>query len=257
MSQTTVQQTSSIRMGSGVLKIDGVNVGALNAAKLDTKFSVLSIKADNAKLPAFKKIESATFSAELYEVYLPNLNKIDSFGVLTAAAGSSTPVVAEILKASGLFAANEIIFFANPNGAGTVVSSIVVKNDSTTLTLGTDYNIILQDGKTGIARIGTALTLTGIGLNVGYTYTPNASRTITYSDIAKLVGYYTVSFENTDANGKKFSITFPKGYSSADLTMEFKSDDKIDEAMTVPFEVIAFPNSSNVLFTIYDEQAAT
>lgn len=256
MSQTSVQQASSIRMGSGVLKIAGTNVGLLSAAKLEVTFDVLSIKADNGKLPAYKKVNEAKFSADLYEVYLPNLQAIDTHGVLTAVAASPVTVTAEA-HGTG-WTVGQPIKVTNKNGANTAVTSLVVKNNSTTLADGTDYDTYVGDGANGTAGFTYVVPLTAQtgAITFGYSYTPYASRTVTYSDIAKLVGYYDVTFENTDANGKKFTINFPAGYSTSDLTMEFKSDDVIDEAMTVPFEVTAFPNAQNVLFSIVDEQSA-
>ena len=255
--QTTAQQTSSIRMGSGVLKINGTNVGLLSKAKLSVKYSVLSIKADNGQLPAYKKVNSATFGADLYEVYLPNLQTIDTFGVLSSVAGSPTTVTAEA-KGTG-WVVGQPIKLSNKDGDNTVVQSIVVKANAVALTITTNYTVYVADGTNG--TLGhtyiVPVTANALAITVDYSYNPNVSRTITYSDIVKLVGYYDVVFENTDANGKKFSINFPKGYSSSDLTMDFQSDDKIDSAMTVPFEVTAYPNASNVLFTIYDEQSTT
>lgn len=254
--QTTVQQSSSIRLGSGILKIAGVNVGLLQKAKLTTKFNVLAVKADNGKMPPFKRIESAMFGAELYEVYLPNIQAIDTFGVLTSVAASPVTVTSEA-HGTG-WTVGKPIKATYKNGANTIVTSIVVKQGSTTLSTGTDYNTYVGDGTNGDAGYTYIVPVTAQtnAITFGYSYTPYASNTITYSDIIKLVGYYDVTFENTDAStGKKFTINFPKGYSASDLTMEFQSDEKIDSAMIVPFEVTAFPNPSNVLFSITDEQA--
>lgn len=255
MSQTSVQKASSIRYGSGTMRINGVNVGLINKAKLDATYKMIEIKASNGRLPPKKSLESAIFSAELVEVDLTTLNSIDTFGVLSTVAGASTPVAAEILRASGTFDANEPIFFANANGDKTVVSSIVVKNGATTLTLGTDYAVVLENGKTGIVRIGTALTLSGIGLNVGYTYTPNASKKLTYSDIIKLVQYCEFSFVNVDEFNKEFRVIIPKGYSASNITMEFPDDDATDTTLVTPIEIRAFPDASNVMFRIEDEQS--
>jgi hypothetical protein len=143
----------------------------------------------------------------------------------------------------------------NKNGDNTVVSSIVVKNGATTLTLGTDYAVVLENGKTGIVRVGTALTLSGIGLNIGYTYTPNAKNVYTYSDIIRAISLYEAKFVNTDENGKKFSVTIPKGYNVGNLSFAFSSDDKLDEAMTYPLEFEAYPDQNNVMLILEDEQA--
>ncbi len=253
--QTSVQNSRSIRLGSGTLSIDGVNVGALEKAKLDVTFKVLQLKADNARLTPRKSIDKVQFSANLFEILLANLEKIDGFGTATDTAGVSTPVTAEVLRASGNWASSEAIFFANANGDGSQVASIVVKNGATTLTAGTDYAVVVENGKTGVVRIGTALTLSGIGLNVGYSYVPNAKKTYTFNDVVKAIGFYEVKFENVDENGKKFSITIPKGFNTENLTLEFPSDEKLDEAMKYPVKFEAYPDSSNRLLVIDDEQA--
>jgi hypothetical protein len=77
--QTTAQSVSSIRYGSGVLKINGVNIGLLDKAKLDASFDTIEIKASNGRLPPRKKIKEAIFTADLYEINLQNLQAIDSF----------------------------------------------------------------------------------------------------------------------------------------------------------------------------------
>lgn len=254
--QTSVQNSSSIRLGSGTLSIDGVNVGALEKAKLDVTFKVLQLKADNTRLAPRKSIDKVQFSANLFEILLANLEKIDGFGTATDTAGASIPVTAEVLRASGTFAATDVLYFANANGDKTAVSSVVVKNGATTLTAGTDYVVVLgSDGRTGIARVGTSLTLTGIGLNVSYSYVPNVKKTYTFNDVVKAIGYYEVKFENVDENGKKFSITIPKGFNTENLTFEFASDEKLDEAMKYPVKFEAFPDASNRLLVIEDEQA--
>lgn len=131
-----------------------------------------------------------------------------------------------------------------------------VKNGTTTLVAGTDFAIALINGKTAVTRIGTALTLTGIGLNSTYSYTPNASRTYTYSDVVKALSLYEVRFENTDELGKKFKVTIPQGYNVENLKLGFGSDDKLDETMKFPISFEAYPDSQNRMLIIEDEQAA-
>lgn len=245
-------------MGSGILKVAGVNVGLLNKAKLETKFDVLAIIASNGKLPPYKKINSAIFSADLIEIYLPNLSSIDgSFAALSSVAATPVTVVAEA-HGTG-WTVGKPIACTYKNGDNTIVGTIVVKQGSTTLSAGTDYNTYVGDGTNGTLGYTYIVPVTAqtTAITFGYVYTPYASRTMTYSDVVKLIGTYEVTFENTDSTtGKKFTITFPAGYSTSDLTMEFQDDSKIDAPMTVPFSVTAYPNGSNVLFTIVDEQAA-
>ena len=255
MSQTQVQNAKSVRLGSGVFKIGGLNIGLLKGAKVTADRSVVQFKADNGFLPPRAKITKVKIEADLYEINLANFALIDGAGVATAVAGVSTPVVGEVIRATGTWATNEVLFSKYANGNNTVTTGIVVKNGATTLVLGTDYAVVLENGKTGIVRIGTALTLSGIGLNIGYTYLPNATNVYTYSDILRSITLAQASFENADENGKKFRVTIPKGYNTANINFAFASDDKLDEAMTYPISFEAYPDENNQLLIIEDEQA--
>ena len=55
MAQTTVQNERSIRLGSAKLLVDGVDIGALQNAKLEVKMEVFQLKPDNAELTPRKK----------------------------------------------------------------------------------------------------------------------------------------------------------------------------------------------------------
>lgn len=253
---TSAQNVRSIRLGSGVMYINNVNVGLLEAAELDTTKSVLQVKADNGKLPPRVKLEKVLFKANLYEIDLANFDLIDGVGTGSLVAGSSTPVTAEVLKASGTWAPGETIFLDYSNGDGTMITPTNVKNGASTLTAGTDYTPVVVNGKSGVTRIGTALTLTGIGLNSTYNYTPNASRVYTYQDVIKALSLYEVRFENTDEYGKKFKVTIPQGYNVENLKLGFGSDEKLDEAMKFPISFEAYPDATNRMLIIEDEQAA-
>jgi len=97
--------------------------------------------------------------------------------------------------------------------------------------------------------------LQGWVLDADYAYTPNTKKTITFSDLSKLVSYYEVKFVNTDENGKEFTLTIPKAYSTENLTLNFVSDDAVDETMKIPIKLKAFPDDSNIMLVIDDEQS--
>ena len=254
---TSAQNVRSIRLGSGIMYINNVNVGLLEAAELDTTKNVLQVKADNGKLPPRVKLEKVLFKANLYEINLANFDLIDGGGTGAVVAGVSTTVTAEILKASGTWAPGETIFLDYSNGDGSMITPTNVKNGaSSTLVAGTDYTPVVVNGKSGVTRIGSALTLTGIGLNSTYNYTPNASRTYTYSDIIRAISLYEVRFENTDELGKKFKVTIPQGYNVENLKLGFGSDEKLDEVMKFPISFEAYPDATNRMLVIEDEQAA-
>lgn len=250
MAQTTAQNSKAIRFWSGVLKIDWVNVWLLDNARAVINFLTAQIKAHNGYLPAKKKIENAEFTAELYEIDLDNIAKIDSHGVLANVASSPVNVTGEALGTG--WVVGTPIKLANKNGAGTVVTSVTIDEDASALTDGTDYEVFV--GADGYSYILPLTPQTG-AITADYTYTPNASQKITFSDVAKLVSYYEVKFENTDENNKKFSITIPKAYSGEGLDFGFVADDAVDETMKVPITFRAFPDEDGVMIVIEDEQA--
>jgi hypothetical protein len=117
--------------------------------------------------------------------------------------------------------------------------------------LNTDYSVFVLDGYTYINPITAQAGV----LDADYTYTPNVTQTITFSDLSKLVSYYEVQFVNTDENGDEFKMIIPKAYSTENLTLNFVSDDAIDETMKIPVKLKAFPDDNNVMLQIIDEQA--
>ncbi len=149
------------------------------------------------------------------------------------------------------------IKLANKNGAGTVVTSIDVKEDDSSLTEDTDFDTYVGDGTNGEKGYTYIVPLTSQtgAITADYTYTPNASKKITYSDLTKLVNYGELVFKNTNASGKVFKITIPKSYSNENMVLSFVSDDAVDEVMKVPVVFKAYPDSNNKFLEIYDEQS--
>lgn len=101
---TQAQSERSVRLGSGIIYINNINIGLLEGAELEATKNVLQIKADNGRLPPRVRLEKVTFKANLYEINLANFDLIEGVGTGSVVAGSSTPVTAEILKASGTWA---------------------------------------------------------------------------------------------------------------------------------------------------------
>lgn len=262
MSQTTVQSQSSVRFWSGVLFIDNVNIGLLNDVKAVIGKSVLQTRAHNGIMPPRSKIESVKLTATMLELNLTNIAKIDGHGILTSVAGSPTPVTQEILK-TGAWTIGTPLKVANKNGANTIVSSIVIKAGATygaasTLTLTTNYNTFVGNGTNGElgATYIVPVTTNAGNIYVDYSYTPNASKKITWSDVAKLITTYEARFENIDENGKKFKVVIPAAYSSGNVDFGFASDDEVDKTAEAPIELTALPDGTNRLIYIDDEQAA-
>lgn len=254
--QNSVQKVKSVRFGSGTLSLSTdngaswINLWALKDANLNVTKSIIEVVMDNAKMPPKMKLDEVVFSANLYEIALENFQAIDGFATYTTVAGTLQTVVGEA-HGTG-WTINTPIKCNYKNANNTIVGSIVVKANSTTLTLNTDYKTFVgADGYTYILPL-TAQTL---AITFGYTYTPNASKEQMYADVVKSLATNRFKFENTDEDGKVFGIEFFEGYNRAGIDATFLPDDTTDDALNIPVEIKAYPVSgSQNLFRIYDEQ---
>ena len=170
MAQTQVQKTKAIRFGSGVLKIDGTNLGLLDNAQLVVAFNTVQLRAHNGYLPVKKKIENIEFTAELYEVHLDNIQQIDSHGVLSNTAWSPVNVTGEALGAG--WTIGSPLKLANKNSANTEVGSIIIDADASALSEGSDYEVYIGDGSNGELGYTYIVPLTSQSgvLDADYTY---------------------------------------------------------------------------------------
>lgn len=253
--QNSVKRSESIRMWSGILKIDWVDVWALEASSLEATFLVSEIKFANAKMPPRKKLDEFIFNATIVELYLDNLAKIDWVGQLSNTAWASTPITNEA-KGTG-WVVGRPFKLNNKNGANTIVSSIVIKAGWSSLTAGTNYNSYVWDWINGDLWFTYIVPLTSNALVItaDYNYTPNVSKKITYDDIIRLLSFYEVEFYNYDSNGKKFGIKIPKWYSSSNLSFEFPKDDDIESFAQIPVSFKWFPEANWRIFDLIDEQS--
>jgi hypothetical protein len=259
--QTVVQNQQSVRFGSGILALNGVNLGLLKDAKSVVTRKVLEYKAHNGRLAPRVKIESIKFTATLVELDLDNLANLDGHGVLSNTAGSPTTVTGEVLK-TGAWTQGTPIKLANKDGDNTIVASIVIKagasyGASSALTINTDYRTYVGDGangELGYTYIVPVATNSG-NIYADYSYTPNTKKTITWSDVSKIISTNEATFTNTDENGKIFKITIPEAYNSGNIDFAFASDDEIDKTAEMQLELTAYPDASNRLMFLEDEQA--
>lgn len=247
--QTTVQKANSIRVGSWILEIDGQNVWLLENAELEVTQNILSKKAHNWPLPVRKKIESVKFKADLYEIDLETIEKLDWHWVLTTEAWNEITITNEDLWSS--FNKWEPIKLANKNWNNSEVTNIAVKIDWVTQNVDTDYSIFVHNWFT---YINPLITKTWV-VQGDYKFIPNKNKKVTFKDVVKLMNYYEAKFTNTDENWKAFSLTIPKAYNTANLTLGFNSDDDIESNTVMAIELTAFPNHNNELLILYDEQS--
>ena len=212
--------------------------------------SIIEFVVDNAKMPPKVKIDEATFSANLYEIALENLQAIDGLAIYSSINGVSTPVTGEA-HGTG-WVVNTPFKLSKKNGSNAIVTSIAIKEDGVALTANTDYKGFV--GADGYTYILPLTAQTGV-ITADYTYTPLTSKEQLYKDIVKTLALSRFKFVNVDEDGKEFGIEFYEGYNRAGIEAQFVSDDTTDDALNIPIEIKAYPVAgSQNLFRIFDEQ---
>ena len=262
--QTSVQRQKALRFGSGILEVSEdngntrLNLWALKEGKLWLTFKISEIIFDNAKLPPKAKIEEAIFSARLAEIHLANVYKLMTLWVLTVTPWVLVSVTQEVLLTMGSTWNTETpLFLDNQNWNETAVTITWVNIWVTPLILNTDYKIIVENGRTAIVRIWSNLLIATDDLTIDYTYTPNASQEILYSDILQSLSRNRFRFTNYDEFGKKFGIEIFEWYNKSWFEFTFVADEDTENVMELPIELKAFPVAwTNQLFRVFDEQDA-
>lgn len=228
--QTTIQNAPAIRKGSVRVLIGNafnslVDVGALRNPIFKSLVENQAIKFDNVDdLKKFVLGKKAQITFDLAEINLTNMAQFDAgFMNLTTVAGSPTAVTDEA-HGTGWTVASPIKL-NNKNGANTIVSSIVVKAGASTLTLNTDYKTYVGDGSNG--ELGytyiVPLTSQASAITVSYSYTPNASKKLTFNDTGTKT-LKCMRIVNTDENDKEFRIDIENGTNFAPISMDFAGD---------------------------------
>lgn len=235
--QTTIQQIKSIRKGSvRVLVGDSsaalVDVGALRNPVFKSLAENQAIKFDNVNdLSKFVLGKRVQLTFDLAEINFDNMSVLDG-GILnlTTVAGSATPVTDEA-HGTGWTVASPIML-NKKNGANTIVSTIVVKSGASTLTANTDYKTYVGDGSNGSLGYTYIVPLTAQAgaITVSYSYTPNASKKLTFNDSGTKTLKY-MRLVNTDENGKEFRIDIQNGTNFAAISVDFASDVQDDVAI--------------------------
>lgn len=238
MPQTTIQKAEAIRKGSVQIQVGDsfsalVDIGAIRSPKLTMLTENQEIKFDNVdSLKQFSEGDKVKFDFVLAELNLTNLAKFDK-GLITLStvAGSSTPVTAEA-HGTGWTVASPIKLL-NKNGANTIVSSIVVKAGGSAITLNTDYKTYVGDGTNGElgATYIVPLTAQTLAITVNYSYTPNASKKITFTRSGTKTDIV-ARILNTDANGKTFKIDIDEVTNVQAPDITFPADDDAEVAST-------------------------
>lgn len=263
--QNTVQNSNTIRFGSGKLEVGAdvgslVNLGAMRGIKFSEEFDVVEIETDNtAPITVGIKNHTASVEGELVEINLTNLNTIrGGIDTLTNVATTPVAVTNEAHTLSGIIGAR----LDHKNGAGTIVTSITVTDsDDNAAVQNTDYVLYLDsEGYTCIARVAASTVITdGDGVKVDYTYTPNSAVMLSSGGKTTITAKV-VRITNTNEDGDDFRITVYSAKNQKGIELELQGDDS-DDVATVAISLKGVCDSSRTagdqLFEIYDEQGVS
>lgn len=88
--QNTVLNSKTVRLWSGVLKVDWVDIWAIDSAGIEATIKVTRLKFKNASLEPRTSIESVSLKAEMVELDIVKMQKIFGWELTTILAASNT-----------------------------------------------------------------------------------------------------------------------------------------------------------------------
>lgn len=240
MSQTNLQKTGALRYGSVTLSVGDdfsslINIGAIRNMSFEHKAENIEVSFDNVpSIKKFKNGRKASFVFDLAEIDITTFAKTDA-GLVIKTDIAASPV--NITNESIVLAGVEGKSFVYKNGNGTLPSSIVVTDTGATpYTENTDYTIQLgADGFARIARIDGGGIADGEEVLVDYTYTPNASKRMTFNTGGTKT-YKVARIVNINNDGKEFRIDLENVTNIKPLTTPFQADDS-DDIMVCSMEL--------------------
>lgn len=262
--QTSVQDSRTIRFGSAKFEVGAdlgslVNLGAMRDIKFEENFDRVKLMSDNAgEINAGIRNHAAAIEGNLMEIDLTKLNTIRG-GLDNYSAVAAAPI--SVLDEVVVLTLTNNKRLINKNGAGTVVTGIVITNSAASVTyvLNTDYTVSVDaDGYTVIARIAAGAITSAQSLKVDYTYTPNTAKILASGGKITLSDRV-VRITNSNDLGKIFRITIYKSQTSNGITIELPADEDEDPAMTLirmEGKLDVSRTAGDQLFEIYDEQGA-
>lgn len=252
--QTTIQKANAVRTGSVKLEVGAslgamVDVGALRNVSWLQKGKTDEILFDNVdSIKKFSDGNKFSIKATLCEIFWDNIQVFND-GQVTVVnnAGSLQTVVAEA-HGTG-WTLGMPIRATYKNGDNTIVGSIVVKAGAGTLVAGTDYRTYVADGSNGVSGYTYIVPLTAqtLAITFGYTYTPVASKTITFNSTGQKIGKY-VRITNTDQNGKTQVFTMSATTNISPIEISFASDSEANVS-EMPLEL------EGLMVDVTDQQA--
>jgi len=232
--------------------------GTLEATYETTK--ITGSKAE-AILTAFRSFSVAS-SFTLAQIKLENLSLLMT-GAADYAVVDTTPVaVSDEDLLTGEWELDTFIPFANQSANGAVPTAITLANDGA-LTLNTDYLVIQgENGQWGVYILDTVATDTAETLELNYTYTPAASKTLSMGSRSVEVSPRAFRIRKnlgTTAVPKYFGVEIYAATNEAGLSLNFPRYDN-EEITTLEVSLIGDLDTTrsdlDQLLKITDETAA-
>lgn len=90
MAQSSVINSKSVRLWSGVLKFDWVDIGAIDSSALEAVMKTTQLKFKNAQLDPRIQIESVSLKADMVELDIVKINSIFGWELTTIDSASNT-----------------------------------------------------------------------------------------------------------------------------------------------------------------------
>lgn len=260
--QTTVQNRNNVRFGSAVFEVGPtlgtlVNLGALKNIKFVDDFDPVKLEGDNVgQFMVGIKDQSMTITGDLLEYDLEKMSiirgGIDTFTTVAASPVAVTDELHVVSSTNG-------VRLNYRDGDGTEVAAITVKDlAGTSCVRNTDFVIYVDSaGYTCIARVAGSTVLTdGDTAKVSYSYTPNASVTLTSGGKFE-ISPRVVRLTNTNAAGKKFELTLYKCTIEEGMSYKYPADNS-SEAVAVGIKLVGTLDTTRAagdqLFALVDEQ---
>lgn len=265
--QTTVQESRSIRFGSGKFEVydengsGWVDLGAMRDIQFEELWERVRVMSDNAGAVSVGIREHrAALQGNMMELNLENLHLIrGGLDEYSTEAGGTETTDQEVSKNDWSF--DKFIKLKNQNPDKSEITINEVKGNDTAYTeVDGDY-IKVQDaaGNWGIIVLEDGVnTDAEHNLTIEYEYTETAKK-IFESGGRISINPRAVRVTNYDEENKMFRITVHKAEIEEGINIEFPASDEEDPAMTeirLEGEVDQTKDVGKQLFKIEDEQTA-
>lgn len=266
MQQTTVQNSNTIRFGSGKVEVGPdetslVDLGAMTGITFEESWDVVEVESDNAgQVQIGTSNHVAAISGDLMEFDLEKLAELrGGIDVLESVDGTEVTGETQTIT-TGNWEFDKFIPLENQNADGTENNVTDVSGSTAgSLTVDADYDIMEnEDGEYGIIVYSDATNISTADqdITITFDYTPATAKRLSSGGKTE-INPKVVRITNEDENSNKFQITIWKAKNQEGVSLELQADES-GEPATTPINLEGSLDESRAvgkqLFEIYDEQ---